>query len=128
MIPFSQCLHFQTEIFDSNQQLISAVDYYFVQEDGSRFKASLAFKPYFYILPKKECMQEVSSFLGKKYAGLIEITASAKEDLDLVCLKHIDCLVFLAITAIFCLAKPFSWFEATLSEIIFSIHHWFDES
>lgn len=88
IIPFSQCLHFQTEIFDSNQQLISAVDYYFVQEDGSRFKASLAFKPYFYILPKKECMQEVSSFLGKKYAGLIEITASAKEDLDLVCLKH----------------------------------------
>lgn len=60
------------------------MDYYFVQDDGSRFKASLAFKPYFYILPKKDCMQEVSSFLGKKYAGLIEITACDKEDLDLV--------------------------------------------
>lgn len=61
------------------------MDYYFVQEDGGRFKASLPFKPYFYILPKKECIQEVSSFLSKKYAGIIsELEHCTKEDLDLV--------------------------------------------
>ena len=56
-----------------------------MQDDGSRFKASLPFKPYFYILPKKECIQEVSSFLGKKFAGVIaSIEQCSKEDLDLV--------------------------------------------
>ena len=75
----------QAEIFDATQQLISAVDYYFIQEDGSRFKASLPFKPYFYILPKKECLQEVASFLSKKYAGVISsVEPCTKEDLDLV--------------------------------------------
>lgn len=75
----------QTEIFDASQQLISAVDYYFVQEDGTRFKASLPYKPYFYILPRKECLQDVASFLSKKYAGVISsVETSTKEDLDLV--------------------------------------------
>ena len=74
----------QTEIFDATQQLISAVDYYFVQEDGTRFKASLPYKPYFYILPRKECLQEVASFLSKKYAGVIMVETCTKEDLDLV--------------------------------------------
>ncbi|KAI9558619.1 hypothetical protein GHT06_015407 [Daphnia sinensis] len=93
-----------TEIFDASQQLISAVDYYFVQEDGSRFKASLPFKPYFYILPRKECIQEVSSFLCKKYAGIIaSVEHCAKEDLDLpnhlVGLKqHFLKLSFLSVT------------------------------
>jgi len=64
-----------------------------VQEDGSRFKASLPFKPYFYILPKKECIQEVTSFLGKKYAGTIaSIEQCSKEDLDLV--SHIIFTVY----------------------------------
>lgn len=29
---------FQTEILDEDKRMISAVDYYFIQEDGSRFK------------------------------------------------------------------------------------------
>ena len=87
---------FQSEIFDASQQLISAVDFYFVQEDGARFKASLPFKPYLYILPKKDCLQEVSSFLGKKYSGIISsIEPCIKEDLDLVkILKFLFCYVF----------------------------------
>lgn len=28
----------QTEILDEDKRMISAVDYYFIQEDGSRFK------------------------------------------------------------------------------------------
>jgi len=28
----------QTDILDEDKRLVSAVDYYFIQEDGSRFK------------------------------------------------------------------------------------------
>jgi len=62
------------------------VDYYFIQEDGSRFKVSYPYKPYFYILTRKECIQEVSAFLTKKFSGsLAKVEVVTKEDLDLVC-------------------------------------------
>lgn len=32
------CISFQTEILDDDKRMISAVDYYFIQEDGNRFK------------------------------------------------------------------------------------------
>uniref|UniRef100_A0A0A9Y3R9 DNA polymerase epsilon catalytic subunit n=1 Tax=Lygus hesperus TaxID=30085 RepID=A0A0A9Y3R9_LYGHE len=73
-----------TEILDEDKRLISAVDYYFIQEDGSRFKVSLPFQPYFLILVRKECVQEVTAFLSKKHAGVIlGIEPIIKEDLDL---------------------------------------------
>lgn len=76
----------QTEILDEDKRLISAVDYYFIQEDGSRFKVTLPYQPYFLILVKKECFQEVSAFLSKKFAGvLVDVQTVIKEDLDLVC-------------------------------------------
>lgn len=76
---------FQNELLDDDKRLISIVDYYFIKEDGSRFKISLPFTPYFYILPRKENMQEIIQFLSKKYAGLItNIETNFKEDLDLV--------------------------------------------
>lgn len=101
-IPVDSSFFFQTEIFDASQQLISAVDYFFVQEDGSRFKASLPFKPYFYILPRKECIQEVSSFLCKKYAGIIaSVENCAKEDLDLVS-DHLSFQLFIFSNKSFC--------------------------
>lgn len=31
-------LWLQTELLDQNKRFISAVDYYFIQDDGSRFK------------------------------------------------------------------------------------------
>nr|CAD7570292.1 unnamed protein product [Timema californicum] len=58
-----------TEILDEDKRLISAMDYYFIQEDDTRFKVSLPFKPYFYILTKKDCTQEVSAYLTKKFGG-----------------------------------------------------------
>lgn len=73
-----------TEILDDDKRMISAVDYYFIQEDGSRFKVALPFKPYFYVATKKNCEREVISFLSKKFAGKVaKLEVCPKEDLDL---------------------------------------------
>ncbi|KAG7318195.1 hypothetical protein KOW79_017950 [Hemibagrus wyckioides] len=73
-----------TEILDDDKRMISAVDYYFIQEDGSRFKVALPYKPYFYIATKKNCEREVISFLSKKFQGKIaKLETVPKEDLDL---------------------------------------------
>ncbi|XP_065196318.1 DNA polymerase epsilon catalytic subunit A-like [Sycon ciliatum] len=72
------------EIQDEDKHLVSVVDYYFVCEDGSRFKASMPFMPYFYISCKKDTEREVMSYLSKKYSGsLARIELVEKEDLDL---------------------------------------------
>ncbi|CAB1321597.1 unnamed protein product [Coregonus sp. 'balchen'] len=73
-----------TEILDDDKRMVSAVDYYFIQEDGSRFKVALPFKPYFYIATKKNCEREVISFLSKKFQGKVaKLEMLPKEDLDL---------------------------------------------
>lgn len=73
---------------DEDKRLVSAVDYYFIQEDGSRFKASFVFLPYFYILPRKDYTQELMGYLSKKYAGILaRVEVVCKEDLDLVIIK-----------------------------------------
>lgn len=70
---------------DDNQRLVSAVDFYFVEEDGNRFKVSLPYQPYFYIATQKEGEREVSLFLSRKFSGrLAGIDTVEKEDLDLV--------------------------------------------
>jgi DNA polymerase epsilon subunit 1 len=62
-----------------------------MEEDGTRFKVSYCYMPYFYILTRRELLQEVSQFLSKKFAGTIgKIEITTKEDLDLVNL----CLAF----------------------------------
>lgn len=64
---------------------MAAMDYYFIEMDGARFKVSLTFQPYFLILARKECEQEVIQYLSKKFAGTIhKIETVEKEDLDLV--------------------------------------------
>ncbi|XP_037918811.1 DNA polymerase epsilon catalytic subunit 1 [Hermetia illucens] len=73
-----------TEILDEDRRLIAALDLFFIQMDGSRFKATIPFAPYFLILPRREQCVEVAQFLGKKYAGqLASIEPICKEDLDL---------------------------------------------
>ncbi|KAM9259918.1 LOW QUALITY PROTEIN: DNA polymerase epsilon catalytic subunit A [Cariama cristata] len=73
-----------TEVLDEDRRSVSAVDYYFIQEDGSRFKVALPYKPYFYIATQKGCEREVSSFLSKKFQGKIaKLETVPKEDLDL---------------------------------------------
>lgn len=61
------------------------MDYYFMEEDGTRFKVSYSFMPYFYVLTKRELIQEVTEFLIKKFSGVIgKVETVTKEDLDLV--------------------------------------------
>ncbi|XP_059166217.1 DNA polymerase epsilon catalytic subunit A-like [Physella acuta] len=73
-----------TDILDADKRLISAVDYYFLQEDGGRFKATLPFKPYFFVAAKQDCEREVASYLGRRFSGKIAtIETVFKEDLDL---------------------------------------------
>lgn len=56
-----------------------------MEEDGTRFKVSYPFKPYFYVLTHKSILQDVSQFLFKKFSGTIgKIEEVTKEDLDLV--------------------------------------------
>lgn len=41
--------------------------------------------PYFYVLTKRELIQEVTQYLSKKFVGIFgKIETVAKEDLDLV--------------------------------------------
>lgn len=64
------------------------VDYYFIEDDASRFKVTLPFNPYFYLLAKKECVQEVTGYLSKRFAGsIIKIESVLKEDLDMVIMR-----------------------------------------
>ncbi|XP_015122503.1 DNA polymerase epsilon catalytic subunit A isoform X1 [Diachasma alloeum] len=73
-----------TEIVEEDKRLISGVDYYFLEEDCTRFKVSLPYHPYFYIKCRKDTEQEVSNFLLKKYNGVIsKVETIKKEDLDL---------------------------------------------
>ena len=92
-----------TEVLDCDKRLVAAVDYYFIQEDGSRFKVTLPFKPYMYLRIKKvrcvfvlivrrfhypvklqESMQETQAYLSKRHSGLISSMAVVeKEDLDM---------------------------------------------
>ena len=72
-------------MLDENKCLVSAVDFYFIEEDGGRFKVSLPFAPYFYILTRKGTEREVSSFLSRKFSGRIAgIDMVGKEDMELV--------------------------------------------
>lgn len=77
------------EILDEDKRLVAAMDYYFIEMDGTRFKVSLTFQPYFLILARKDCEQEVIQFLSKRFAGTIhKIDVIEKEDLDL--LNHLS--------------------------------------
>lgn len=56
-----------------------------MQEDGTRFKVSYPFSPYFYVLTRRELLQDVTQFLSKKFSGSInKIEIVTKDDLDMV--------------------------------------------
>ncbi|CAG0912824.1 unnamed protein product [Notodromas monacha] len=72
------------EILDEDKRLVSAVDYYFIQDDGSRFKVSLPYRPYFFVVPREGTAPDVLAYLNKRFSGIFAGTEMIqKEDLDL---------------------------------------------
>jgi len=72
------------EVLDEDKRLLAAVDYYFIQEDGTRFKVSLPYRPYLYLHIKQEQVEAVMAFISKKYGQYVTGMAKVqKEDLDL---------------------------------------------
>jgi DNA polymerase epsilon subunit 1 len=64
--------------------LVSAVDYYFMQQDGTTFKVTMANHPYFYIYVPPAYISEVETHLKIKFQKHIhQIIVEWKEDLDL---------------------------------------------
>ena len=41
----------------------AGVDYYFIQDDGSMFKVTLLYEPYFYIACKVFCFREIKTII-----------------------------------------------------------------
>lgn len=61
----------------------AAVDFYFIQDDGKLFKATLKYEPYFFIACKPGTETTIEEFLLKKYEGtLLRINRVRKDDLD----------------------------------------------
>ncbi|KAM8707435.1 hypothetical protein ACLKA7_011510 [Drosophila subpalustris] len=72
------------EVLDDDRRLVAALDMFFIQMDGTRFKCTVAYKPYFLIRPEENMHLEVARFLGRKYSGqLASLEHVNKEDLDL---------------------------------------------
>ncbi|KAG9322756.1 hypothetical protein KVV02_007016 [Mortierella alpina] len=62
----------------------SAIDYYFIQDDGEMFKTTLKYSPYFYIASKVGYEADVEEYLRRKFENTIEkMTRVQKEDLDM---------------------------------------------
>ncbi|KAF8880545.1 hypothetical protein BD779DRAFT_1548821 [Infundibulicybe gibba] len=62
----------------------AAVDFFFIQDDGSMFKCTFQYEPYFYIACKSGTETTIEEWLNKKYEGLIcQIVREQKEDLKL---------------------------------------------
>ncbi|KAA8646060.1 DNA polymerase epsilon catalytic subunit POL2 [Aspergillus tanneri] len=62
----------------------AGVDYYFLEDDGGSFKATVEYDPYFLIAVKKGHEMEVEEWGRRMFEGLIKkITREEKEDLDL---------------------------------------------
>lgn len=62
----------------------AGVDYYFLQDDGGSFKATVEYDPYFLITVKKGYEMEVEEWCRRSFEGLIKgFKRIDKEDLNL---------------------------------------------
>lgn len=74
-----------TSIEDSNIPGGRAgVDYYFLEDNGGSFKATVEYDPYFLISVKRNCEVEVEEWCRRMFEGLIKkVTKVVREDLKL---------------------------------------------
>lgn len=78
------------------------------------------------MLTRKECIQEVSSFLSKKFAGVVSsVEICTKEDLDLVIKSvSVQLTIFINLGLINCLiGESPSGPKAAVSQTLFSDSH-----
>ncbi|GMK56709.1 hypothetical protein CspeluHIS016_0305490 [Cutaneotrichosporon spelunceum] len=69
---------------DTHPTGLSAVDYYFIQDDGGMFKATIPFEPYFYVTCRGGTEGIVDEWLMKRFEGLIvRVEREKKWDLKL---------------------------------------------
>ncbi len=62
----------------------AGVDYYFLEDDGSTFKATVEYDPYFLIAVRKGKEAEVEEWCRRKFEGLVKaIKRVEKEDLQM---------------------------------------------
>lgn len=62
----------------------AGVDYYFLEDDGGSFKATLEYDPYFLIAVRKGHEVEVEEWFGKSFEGLLKgVKRVEKEDLQM---------------------------------------------
>ncbi|KHJ41058.1 b, exonuclease domain protein, DNA polymerase family [Trichuris suis] len=73
-----------TELTNSDGRSVSAVEYYFIEGSGGKFKLLRIFKPYFYIAVQSEYIDEFASSVSKIFSGLVESSEVVwKNDLEL---------------------------------------------
>ncbi|GMR54261.1 hypothetical protein PMAYCL1PPCAC_24456, partial [Pristionchus mayeri] len=71
------------EMVDEHTKVIlSAVDFYFLEESGKRLKITYPFRPYFYVAIADNFDLQAAAYLSKKYP-FIHVEHVEKEDLDL---------------------------------------------
>jgi len=71
---------------DSHAGGKAAVDFYFIQDDGGSFKATVPFEPYFFVGCRAGSETQVEEWLIKKYEGFVIRTERRKKwDLSVVC-------------------------------------------
>ncbi|CDS37731.1 dna polymerase epsilon catalytic subunit a [Echinococcus multilocularis] len=75
-----------TDVLDDSKNLVSAVDFYFIQSDDRRFKVSRPYLPYFLVSVDgdQDVETEVTTFLSREFAGrIVKVEVVEKEDLDM---------------------------------------------
>ncbi|VDK71850.1 unnamed protein product [Gongylonema pulchrum] len=71
-------------VLEETKAIIAVCDFYFLQEDGGRFKISYPFRPYLHLATVPSFEYHVASYLSKKYPNVVTVDIVEKEDLDMV--------------------------------------------
>ena len=73
------------DTINEDGQLVSCVHYYFIKQDGDRFKVRLTYQPYFYIEPRLGLEHEIANYVSRRFEKMVNVKVElvAKEDLDL---------------------------------------------
>lgn len=75
-----------SDMLDESKNLVSAIDLFFLQSDGSRFKVTRPYSPYFFVAVggNRGVEAEVHTFLSRKFVGrIVKIEFVEKNDLDM---------------------------------------------